>query len=228
MKLTKLLLKSINNTRDGYHLASKYWQDYKNGLPLLPQHLVEVLVGMVLGDASMSKVSKEAYVKFEQGHAQERLIKHLFELFKQYCFMLQPGTRIEKNGPRIGLVKSLWFKTFSHKSFTEVWKIFYITGKKTIRPGLVAQYVTRLSLAYWIMCDGSLNGNTMILHTQSYSHSENIILSQELNQKFGLHSQVIQHKGKYWVIKIPSEDAKILRDLIAPYIIPSMEYKLPK
>ena len=228
MKFTKLLLKSINNRRDGYHLASKYWQDYKKNLPLLPQHLLEVLVGIVLGDASMSKVSKEAYVKFEQGYTQERFVEHLFELFKQYCFILQTGTRIEKHCPRKGLVKSFWFKTFSHKSFTEVLKIFYITGKKTIQPGLVIKYVTRKSLAYWIMCDGSLNGNTMILHTQSYSHSENILLSLELNQKFDLHSQVIKHKGKYWVIKIPSEDAKLLRSLIAPYIIPSMEYKLPK
>jgi hypothetical protein len=50
---------------------------------------------MLLGDATMYKVSKNALIKFEQGYQQESFIKHLFNLYKDYTFMLEPGKRID-------------------------------------------------------------------------------------------------------------------------------------
>gem|GEM_PF-6688772 len=49
------------------------------------------------------------------------------------------------------------------------------------------------------MGDGSLqkDNKTLILHTQSYTKIENLILSKELNEKFGFLSEVIEHKKKY-------------------------------
>jgi hypothetical protein len=61
---------------------------------------------MVLSDGSMSRVSKEAYIKFEQGYLQKPFLFHLFELFKNYCFMPEPGERLELRGERKGLIKS--------------------------------------------------------------------------------------------------------------------------
>ena len=72
---------------------------------------------MILSDACMYKVSTHALIKFEQGYLQEKFLFHLFSLFKEYCFMIEPGQRIELYGDRIGLVKSFWFKTFSHVYF---------------------------------------------------------------------------------------------------------------
>jgi len=79
------------------------------------------------------------------------------------------------------------------------------------------------------MGDGSLQKDkkTMILHTQGYTFDENIILSKELNTKFGFSTSVIFHKKKYWVIKIPSKDAFLLHSLISPHMHVSMRYKLP-
>lgn len=105
-----------------------------------------------------------------------------------------------------------------------------IYTKKTISENLIRDYLTAQGLAYWIMCDGSLQTDKkiMIIHTQAFSKEENSIISHELNIKFQLHSKVIVHKTNYYVINIPSQDAKSLRKLIQPYIIPSMIYKLPK
>lgn len=222
------LFKAIKNYRDGFHLASKHWQDYKNKLPLLPTFLQEVLIGIVLGDAGMQKRGNQAYVKFEQGYLQEAFLFHLFTLFSTYCFILTPGTRYELHGHRTGLVKSFWFKTFSFVSFTEIWNLFYRNGVKSIPSGLIMNHVTRVSFAYWIMCDGSLNGNSMILHTQSFTQAENIMMSNELNEKFGLHSVVIPHKKIYFVIKFPTTDRARIRELILPHMIPSIMYKVPK
>jgi len=67
----------------------------------------------------------------------------------------------------------------------------------------------------------------MILHTQSYTKTKNLNLSRELNEKFGFSSEVILHKKKYFVVKFNSKDALTLHNLIKPYIIESMKYKIP-
>ena len=222
--------KQINNQRDGHHLNSKYWQDWKSKLPVLPSELQEIAIGMILSDACMYKKSKHPLIKFEQGYLQKEFLFHLFSIFKLYCFMLEPGKRFSLEGPRKDLIKSYWFKTFSHSYFDYLWDLFYpeLEGKK-ITNGLILNHLTERGLAYWIMGDGSLSKDrkTMILHTQGYSQDENLILSSELNKKFGFRTKVISHKKIYFVIKFNSEDALILLKAIKPFVIESMKYKLP-
>ncbi len=227
--------KLIRNTKDGYHLNSKYWQDWKKNLPDLPKELREIAIGMILSDACMYKVSNHSLIKFEQGYLQEKFLLHLFYKFKNYCFMEEPGKRISLHEPRKGLTKSLWFKTFSHYSFTSIWDLFYVRNNdlnrdiKTINKGLIINHLTEVGLAYWIMGDGSLQKDlkTMILHTQSYTKAENLILSSELNDKFEFKTEVVPHKKKYWVIKFNSKDATLLHNLITPYMHSSMVHKIP-
>jgi uncharacterized protein YbgA (DUF1722 family) len=68
----------------------------------------------------------------------------------------------------------------------------------------------------------------MILHTQSYTKPENVILSEELNAKFGFTTEVILHKEKYFCVKFNSKDALLLHNLIKPYMHSSIAYKIPK
>ena len=144
--------------------------------------------------------------------------------------MLEPGIRFEKNTS----VKSYWFKTFSFPDFTRLFLLIHekINGKwkKTIKEGLIRDYLTPKGLAYWIMCDGSLqkDNRTLVLHTQSFSLQENTLLTRELNKKFHLHSRVISHKTHYYVIEFPRQDSNKIAALIENYLIPSMLYKLPK
>jgi len=106
MEKTLKLNKEIRNTRDGFHLNSKYWQEHKKKLPDLPDKLFQIAVGMILSDACMYKVSNHALIKFEQGYLQEEFLFHLFYIFKEYCFMIEPGIRIQLYGDRKGLIKS--------------------------------------------------------------------------------------------------------------------------
>lgn len=222
----------IKNRRDGYHSNSPYWQNYKKNLPELSDTQFQIAVGMVFGDATMGKKSREAYIKFEQGYKQKEFVYHLFEIFGKYTFVDGPQIRFH---PETKKIKSYWFRSFSHKTFTKLFELFYqptINGKfrKTLTPSLIFDRITPISFAYWIMCDGSLQNNTksMMLHTQSFTKEENRLISDELNRKFGFHSFVKSHKTIYYVIFIPTEDAKLLVDLIKPWMIPSMLYKLPK
>uniref|UniRef100_UPI0023F279E7 LAGLIDADG homing endonuclease n=1 Tax=Cyathus jiayuguanensis TaxID=380660 RepID=UPI0023F279E7 len=205
----------------------------KTNLPGLTAEMKEIAIGMILSDACMYKTSKHPLIKFEQGYLQKEFLFYLFFIFKPYCFMLEPGNRITLHGNRKGLIKSYWFKTFSHSHFEFLWNLFYPEENgqyktKKIVSGTILNHLTERGLAYWIMGDGSLSKNrkTMILHTQGYSHTENLILSKELNEKFGFSSEVISHKKKYFVIKFNPKDAKTLHNAIKPFIIDSMKYKL--
>lgn len=116
---------------------------------------------MLLGDASIQKVGKFPFLKFEQGYKQMGFLFYLHEVFSSYIFT-SPYTRYENKGPRKGEVKSYSVRTFSHISFLSLYELFIVDGIKVITVGLITNHLTPLGLAYWIMCDGSLDGNTMI------------------------------------------------------------------
>ena len=162
-------MKNKPTNRDGLHLNSKYWQEWRKSRPGISNLIKQVAIVMVLSDC-MTRVSHEAYIKFEQGYQQKPFVDHLFEMFKEYCWMTSPGIYVAKNGPRQGQIKSYWFKTFTHYSFSNIWEILYINGKKHIQPGLILNNLSPMGLAYWIMSDGSLQNDykSLILHTQSY------------------------------------------------------------
>lgn len=226
LKYTHILCQRM---KDGYSVTSKYWQDYKKSLPNLPSNLQEIAVGSLLGDANLYRVSKDTKIKFEQGHMHKDYLFSLFNLFKLYTFFEEPYVRFEIRGIKKGEVKSYSFRTFTHPTFNNLWDLFIVDGKKSIKPNLIRDHLTDLGLTYWIMDDGSLQKDkkSMIIHTQSYTNAEVELLSSELNTKFNLNSVVIPHKKIYFVIFIPSKDAKLLYNLISPHIHPSMSYKLP-
>lgn len=126
--------------------------------------LFQLILGMVLSDATMYRVSHEALVKFELHFVradQKEFLFHLFQECKEYCFMTEPGIRKHIHGAKQGEVKSYWFKTFSHKSFSIIWDLFYDTSngiiKKTINPGTILNHLDEVGLAYWVIGDGSLH-----------------------------------------------------------------------
>ena len=84
-------MKKIINARNGHHFNSKYWQSHN-------PKLFQLILGMVLSDATMYRVSHEALVKFEQGADQKEFLFHLFQESKEYCFMTEPGIRKHIHG----------------------------------------------------------------------------------------------------------------------------------
>lgn len=60
IKQTKIIKKEVINFKDGYHLNSKHWQNWKNTLPQLTPFLFSVIIGMALSDAGIGKTHKHA------------------------------------------------------------------------------------------------------------------------------------------------------------------------
>jgi len=139
---------NIKNILNGYHVNSKYWQDWKINRPNLNPTLFQLCLGIVLSDASMYRVSTHSYIKFEQGKAQKDFLFHIFQIIKQYTFIETPGTRIDKDK----IIKSFWFKTFSHPTFSNIYELFYkdigLVRKKIISTNIIKNYLDKEGFSY--------------------------------------------------------------------------------
>lgn len=108
-----------------------------------------------------------------------------------------------------------------------------MNNKKLISNNLVENYLTPRSLAYWFIDDGgkwdynknSLN-KSIVLNTQSFTFEEVESLVKGLRDKYQLNYYVKINKNKP-IIYIDSLSYLIFYNLIKPYLIPQMIYKLP-
>ena len=71
--------------------------------------------------------------------------------------MTEPGIRKHIHGTKQGEVKSYWFKTFSHKSFSIIWDLFYDTSNGVTKKTIGTNHLDEVGLAYWVIEDGSLH-----------------------------------------------------------------------
>jgi LAGLIDADG DNA endonuclease family len=67
---------------------------------------------------------------------------------------------------------------------------------------------------------------SIVLNTQSFTDIEVEKMSQELSNKFNLSCGIRTNKGKKIII-INSVSYSIFRNLVDPYLIFDMKYKLP-
>ncbi len=104
--------------------------------------------------------------------------------------------------------------------------MFYLNGKKIIPTNIYEYLKDPITLTVWFMDDGNIKGISYNLNTQSYSQKENILLANCMTSIYGLEVRLERNHKKYFRLYIPGTSARILADIIKPYIIPSMQYKL--
>lgn len=192
----------------------------------------------MLGDLSAEKSSLNGNtrLRFYMSLINKDLILHLYSIFKSYV----------KTGPKVinrkfnkltnTLRKDISFSTLKYSNFNWVIEDFYVKiNNKNIKiiPKNSYERLTAVSLAYWIMDDGSFNKtkSQLILCTDSYSKEDVLYLIKILTDKFQLSCGLINYKktksGKFsYRIRINKTSMQSLITLIKPYIIPSMLYKL--
>ena len=107
--------------------------------------------------------------------------------------------------------------------------LFYKSGKKII-PDNFNQIITPCSLAVWFMDDGGRGGNNkngVVIDCSNYMMSDIIRVQDTLYSLYSIKTSV--HKGHASVSKklfVLKESAYAFKDLLSPYIVESMEYKL--
>lgn len=185
-----------------------------------------IIIGSILGDGTLEK--RWRYPRLRFGHS----LKQKEYLFWKYS-ELQDLTNCQPT------LVSAWHKKMSQRyqswhfgtraipELIEYWNIFYKDGYKII-PKNIGQLLTDpLSLAVWFMDDGYKRNdcNALRLNTDSFRDEEQKLLQKVLEKNFSIVSN-IHKKGKYWNLYIPYTSAYKFVQIVRPYIIPSISYKI--
>lgn len=132
----------------------------------LDEKLKQILIGNIL--VYMRKISEKANARFifRQGSRNADYLFLLYELFKDYVLTPPSVTTIwDKESQKSRY--NLSFSTLALPCFNEFYSLFYFEGKKII-PKNISNYLTEISLAYWIMDDGNFSGSGVKLHTNAF------------------------------------------------------------
>ena len=79
---------------------------------------------------------------------------------------------------------------------TELYNKFYINKIKVIKPSIYND-ITPIVLAHWIMGNGTYNGITLLLCTDSYSIKEIVLLINVLIIKYDIHCTIRYYNNIY-------------------------------
>jgi len=189
----------------------------------------EILVGILLGDASLER-GKSTYntrLRIEQS-----LESHKAYLYFLYSFFIDmtktpPASPSRNPDKRTGKVyNSIKFQTLSFPCLNKFYELFYNNNIKIV-PVNIAELLTARSLAFWIADDGgkSFYGQT-ILHTNSFTFAEIELLQAALLTNFNLRTRVEEKRPGQWIIIIPVKQETSLADIVKPFMPESMMYKL--
>lgn len=226
------------NSNNAHNLKGKTLVIYKNNLPDFTQEQKDILIGTLLGDATMGlRSEKPLYgVKFEQKAEREGYIRHLYSVFEQYTAS-EPSWRtklIDGNMIRT----AIWFRTVRHDKFIFYFNYFYKieikdAKKQSIKsvPHTLKKLLTARAVAYWFMDDGTYHidsksgGINYLFSTQGFTKAENDKLVTIMKENFNINAAVHKDVDK-WRLYINKESTDKLRNLISPYIHPDFIYKL--
>lgn len=191
-----------------------------------------VIAGMVLGDGCVffPKAGKNAYLRIQHGERQRDYL-----LYKATLLQELTGVTVTEIG---GKYPGLALRTASHPLFTRLRRLAYPTGTKTVSKTWLT-WLTPQGLAIWYMDDGSISKQFSVnksgrrrisrrevcLATCGFSYSDHKLLVEFIKERFGLEAK-IKRDGRYFRLRFGAVEANKLFDIIRPYVIPSLAYKL--
>ena len=189
------------------------------------EEVISIIIGSLLGDSSANARTIEGTrICYRQSDKHSDYLFWLYDFFytRGYCSNLKPRkyTRKLKDMEYYGYE----FNTFTFRSFNWIHKLFYKKGTKYINPQL-EQYLTPLALAIWIQDDGCWASSGVRIATNCFELEEVKLLTNMLTKLYNLNCTIQNIEGRY-SIYITKESIPKLRDILLPYILPSMKYKL--
>lgn len=190
----------------------------------------QVILGTLMGDASISINGNLFLVHFSHSIAQSGYFDYKMRLLKSYF--------TESKGAHGGFEGSLDNRracSISNLNIKALLEKYCIrNGKKTLTKEWVEK-LTPLALAIWHMDDGSLDNRDEMrqaprisFSTHSLTYEEISLLKNMLRIKFGIESEIRtkeSYKGN--VLTLSKNSTEIFASLVAPYICEYMKHKIP-
>lgn len=185
----------------------------------------QMILGSILGDLGVrldiSSGSKNARLAIVHCEAQKSLFLEKVRILDKFMGSYRLCNKlVDKRTNKI-------YNTFrgeskAHCNFTEIYNLSYVNNKKCITKEFLNRIYHPIALAYWFMDDGTNRGT---LATNSFSKLEITLLLEFLNEKFKIIA-TRQKNLNNEVIHISAASRLRFEELIFPYMVPEMYYKL--
>lgn len=220
------------NTVKGYRvrLNKKLNEDFKRNKHFSDEDIKlthdqkQFIYGSLLGDLNISKPDKlhpNCRLAIVHSQKQEELFMKKVEILGKFMGAYKLTNLIPDK--RTGKIYPTYRgNSKTHPIFTEIYNELYINGIKTITQQFLDKIDSPIALAFWFMDDGCNDG---VLATNGFTLNEVELLQEWLNKKWNIWSSIQKNRLNH-VLYIKQESRKHFEELIFPYIIPSMYYKL--
>lgn len=186
------------------------------------EDIISLLVGGLLGDIHAERnLNGGVRFRFKQSVIHKDYIYFLYRflLVRGYCNNTQPIIKTHKG------FSYLTFDTYSFTSLLWLYHAFYAKNRIKSVPYNIAELLSPLALAVWIMDDGGKHNTGLRLATHCFMEKDVDLLIEALKNKFGLISTRQKNNDKF-IIYISASSMNTLRQLVTPYMCSSMLYKL--
>jgi len=198
----------------------------------VPHHLSsfqwEVLLGSLMGDGALSPTKSGLGARFRFGHGARQ------EVYADWKASLFANVHVSKSTGQRGAV---FYDVQPLPELAELREAVYVGGRKV----LSEDYLKRLSpvsLALWYMDDAGFtiraagrqertrNGSgRAVICVEALEPSSRVRLQRWLSDTWGVNASLRDTAGKAQLV-FAKDATRALQDLIAPYVHPSMEYKV--
>lgn len=173
-----------------------------------------LVVGSLLGDASLPATTAGHCFRVHHSLAQRALVEWKYAELRAFV-----RTPPRQSG------RAFYFRTITHSAFGELALAAYDRRVKIVPFRFLERYFTALSLAVWIMDDGSVDGRQLRINTQSFKASAVEQLREFLQERFLLRTTLNRDKGLPR-IRVRAESMPRLKSLVTPYVLPEFRYKI--
>ncbi|MEK6908789.1 MAG: LAGLIDADG endonuclease [Nanoarchaeota archaeon] len=225
MKFAELNDINFLSARKLYESVKKWNFDLANNPRiLLTQEEHDLVLGSLLGDASVRQREKNSCFRFTHSTKQRLYAQWKHDILKNFKIS---EFREVKRKVKDHIIEAMDFATNTHPAFNYYRNLFYKNGRKIITQEILDQ-LNPSSLAVWVCDDGSYSRTQgyIILCTNAYSLEEHNLMKKFFNNKFGLDPTIGFRDGKYYYLRFKQDDTKKLVKIIKPYLLSSMKYKI--
>lgn len=191
----------------------------------MTDELEQFLIGSLLGDGtfhSITGLSKNSRLCFGHCLKQKEYITWKYLFLSKYNLETPISVYTHKSNRYIsGECSIITLRSIAHPIFTDYRKKYYDNGNKRVKYDLVKK-LKPFGLAVWFMDDGNVTNYGFELNTQSFKQEEIEFLQKVLHDSFNLKTTWTK-SGAIYILSQSRED---FINIIKPYIIKSMNYKL--
>ena len=220
-------LNDINllSARKLYKAVKKWNFDLLNNPRILmTQEEHDLVMGSLLGDASIRQREKNSCFRFTHSLKQRQYSQWKHDILKNFKISEFREVKRKFNNR---IIEAMDFATNTHPVFNYYRRLFYGSRKKVITQDILNQ-LNPSSLAVWVCDDGSYSNaqGYIILCTNAFSLEEHQLMKKFFKDKFGLDPTIGFRDGKYYYLRFKQGDSKKLINLIKPYLPLCMLYKI--